>query len=48
MNYNGEDVLLQQHNMIAAVPFVVSDKNYGVLWDNNGISASAIPRPTAW
>lgn len=38
MNYNGEDVLLQQHNMIAAVPFVVSDKNYGVLWDNNSIS----------
>ncbi|MBB6133114.1 alpha-D-xyloside xylohydrolase [Massilia aurea] len=38
MNYNGEDVLLQQHNMIAAVPFVVSDKGYGVLWDNNSIS----------
>jgi len=38
MNYNGEDVLLQQHNMIAAVPFVVSDKGYGLLWDNNSIS----------
>jgi hypothetical protein len=24
-----------QHNMIIAVPFVVSDKNYGLLWDNN-------------
>jgi len=45
MNYNGEDVLLQQHNMIAAVPFVVSDKNYGVLWDNNSISRFGDTRP---
>ncbi|WP_296952930.1 TIM-barrel domain-containing protein [uncultured Massilia sp.] len=48
MNYNGEDVLLAQHNMIAAVPFVVSDKNYGVLWDNNGISRFGDPTPYAW
>ena len=48
MNYNGEDVLLQQHNMIAAVPFVVSDKNYGLLWDNNGISRFGDPTPYAW
>jgi alpha-D-xyloside xylohydrolase len=45
MNLNGEDVLLAQHNMIAAVPFVVSDKNYGVLWDNNAISRFGNPRP---
>ena len=38
MNLNGEDVLLAQHNMDVAIPFVVSDKNYGILWDNNGIS----------
>jgi len=38
MNLNGEDVLLAQHNMEVAVPFVISDKNYGVLWDNNAIS----------
>lgn len=48
MNYNGEDVLLAQHNMIAAVPFVVSDKNYGLLWDNNAISRFGDPRPYAW
>ena len=48
MNYNGEDVLLAQHNMIAAVPFVVSDRNYGVLWDNNGISRFGDPKPYAW
>jgi alpha-D-xyloside xylohydrolase len=48
MNYNGEDVLLQQHNMIASVPFVVSDKNYGVLWDNNAITRFGDARPYAW
>jgi alpha-D-xyloside xylohydrolase len=48
MNYNGEDVLLAQHNMIAAVPFVVSDRNYGLLWDNNGISRFGDPTPYAW
>ena len=35
MNLNGEDVELAQHNMDIAVPFVVSSRNYGVLWDNN-------------
>jgi alpha-D-xyloside xylohydrolase len=38
MNYNGEDVVLRQHNMDVAVPFVVSTKNYGVLWDNDSIT----------
>lgn len=45
MNLNGEDVLLAQHNMDVAVPFVVSDKNYGVLWDNNSISRFGDPKP---
>ncbi len=45
MNMNGEDVLLQQHNMDVAVPFVVSDKNYGLLWDNNSISRFGDPKP---
>ncbi|MFP5393726.1 MAG: TIM-barrel domain-containing protein, partial [Gammaproteobacteria bacterium] len=48
MNLNGEDVLLQQHNMDVAVPFVVSDKNYGILWDNNAISRFGNPTPYAW
>jgi alpha-D-xyloside xylohydrolase len=38
MNYNGEDVELAQHNMDIGVPFVLSSKNYGVLWDNNSIT----------
>ncbi len=45
MNLNGEDVLLAQHNMDVAIPFVVSDKNYGVLWDNNSISRFGDVKP---
>jgi alpha-D-xyloside xylohydrolase len=45
MNLNGEDVLLAQHNMDVAVPFLVSDRNYGLLWDNNAISRFGNPRP---
>jgi alpha-D-xyloside xylohydrolase len=45
LNLNGEDVELAQHNMDIAVPFVVSARNYGVLWDNNGITRLGNPRP---
>jgi len=47
MNLNGEDVELAQHNMDIGVPFVVSSRNYGVLWDNNGISRFGNPQPYA-
>jgi alpha-D-xyloside xylohydrolase len=45
MNYNGEDVLLAQHNMDVAVPFFVSTRNYGLLWDNNSITRFGDGRP---
>src|SRR3990170_4104344 len=45
MNYNGEDVELAQHNMDIAIPFVVSTRNYGVLWDNNSITRFGDPDP---
>ncbi len=45
VNLNGEDVELSQHNSDIAVPFVVSTRNYGVLWDNNGISRIGDPKP---
>ncbi|WP_267350689.1 TIM-barrel domain-containing protein [Sphingomonas sp. GM_Shp_2] len=45
MDYNGEDVELAQHNMDIAVPFVVSTKNYGLLWDNDGITRFGNPAP---
>jgi alpha-D-xyloside xylohydrolase len=45
MNYNGEDLELAQHNMDVAIPFVVSTRNYGVLWDNTSITRFGDPRP---
>lgn len=38
MNYRGYQVDLTQYNSVAVVPFLVSSKNYGILWDNNSIS----------
>ena len=48
MNYNGEDVELAQHNMDVAIPFVVSTRNYGVLWDNNSITRFGNPNPYSY
>jgi alpha-D-xyloside xylohydrolase len=45
LNYNGQDVDLAQHNMDIAMPFVVSSRDYGVLWDNNGITRFGDPKP---
>jgi alpha-D-xyloside xylohydrolase len=45
MNYNGEDVELAQHNMDVAIPFVVSTRNYGLLWDNDSITRFGDPEP---
>jgi alpha-D-xyloside xylohydrolase len=45
MNLNGEDVELAQHNMDIGVPFVVSSRNYGVLWDNSSITRFGNPKP---
>jgi alpha-D-xyloside xylohydrolase len=45
LDLNGEDLELSQHNSDIAVPFVVSTRNYGVLWDNNGISRIGNPKP---
>ncbi len=35
MNYKGHDVDLWQKNMVEVVPFLLSSRNYGILWDNN-------------
>jgi len=34
MNYRGYDVDLYQHNFVVALPFLVSSRGYGILWDN--------------
>lgn len=44
MNYKGKDVDLKQFNIIDVVPFLVSSRNYGILWDNYSISKFGDPR----
>ncbi|MDR6842163.1 TIM-barrel domain-containing protein [Pseudoxanthomonas sacheonensis] len=44
MNQKGHDVELLQHNVDMAVPFLVSSRNYGLLWDNNSITRLGDPR----
>lgn len=43
MNYNGEDLELAQHNMAITVPYLVSTKGYGLLWDNASITRVGDP-----
>jgi alpha-D-xyloside xylohydrolase len=38
MNYKGKDIDLYQYNTKISIPFVVSNRNYGILWDNNARS----------
>ncbi|MGH8079647.1 MAG: alpha-xylosidase, partial [Lysobacter sp.] len=38
MNQKGRDVELLQHNVDMAVPYLVSSRHYGLLWDNNSIT----------
>lgn len=45
MNYNGEDVELAQHNMAIAVPYLLSTRGYGILWDNASITRVGDPDP---
>lgn len=45
MDLLGEDVELAQHNMDIAVPFLVSTRGYGLLWDNASISRFGNPDP---
>ena len=37
-NYQGRQVFLFQNNTEVAVPFLVSRKNYGILWDNYSLT----------
>ncbi|MDZ7371742.1 MAG: PA14 domain-containing protein, partial [candidate division KSB1 bacterium] len=41
--YKGKDLDLYQLNIIAVVPFLVSSRNYGILWDNNSRSKFGDP-----
>ena len=37
-NYMGQQVNLFQNNSEVAIPFLVSNKNYGILWDNSSVT----------
>ncbi len=43
-NYKGHDVDLYQYNTKISIPFVVSNRNYGILWDNYSRSKFGDPR----
>jgi len=45
MNYKGYQVQLFQNNTEVAVPFLISKKNYGILWDNYSITKVGDVRP---
>ena len=45
MNYKGKNEELFQYNTKVSVPFIVSTKNYGLLWDNYSFSRFGDPRP---
>lgn len=45
VDLKGQDVELAQHNMDIGVPFVLSSRGYGILWDNNSITRFGDPRP---
>ncbi|GHT12701.1 alpha-xylosidase [Bacteroidia bacterium] len=46
-NYKGKNETLYQYNTKVSVPFVVSTKNYGVLWDNYSLTKFGDPRDYA-
>ena len=43
-NYKGLNEILYQYNTKVSVPFIVSDKNYGLLWDNYSLTRFGDPR----
>ncbi|NLE31662.1 MAG: DUF5110 domain-containing protein [Bacteroidales bacterium] len=44
-NYKGKNEVLYQYNTKVSVPFVVSNKHYGILWDNYSLTRFGDPRP---
>jgi alpha-D-xyloside xylohydrolase len=45
VNYAGENIELTTHNLEISIPYLVSSRNYGLLWNNAGISRLGDPRP---
>jgi alpha-D-xyloside xylohydrolase len=45
INYKGQQVTFFQNNTEVAIPFLISSKNYGVLWDNYSLTTAGDVRP---
>jgi alpha-D-xyloside xylohydrolase len=45
INYRGQQVTFFQNNTEVAIPFLVSSKNYGILWDNYSLTTAGAVRP---
>jgi alpha-D-xyloside xylohydrolase len=45
LNYRGQQVTFFQNNTEVAIPFLVSSKNYGILWDNYSLTKAGDVRP---
>lgn len=43
-NYKGKNETLFQYNTKVAIPFLVSNKNYGIYWDNYSVTKFGDPR----
>lgn len=46
-NYKGRNESLFQYNTKVSIPFIVSNRNYGILWDNYSLSKFGDPRDYA-
>jgi len=44
-NYKGQQISLFQNNTEVAIPFLVSSRNYGILWDNYSLTTVGDIRP---
>jgi len=45
MNYKGKNEELFQYNTKVSIPFIVSTRKYGILWDNYSLTRFGDPRP---
>ncbi len=43
-NYKGKNEELYQYNTKVSIPFIVSNKNYGLLWDNYSLTRFGNPK----
>lgn len=45
LNYKGQQVSFFQNNTEVAIPFLISNSNYGILWDNYSLTKAGDVRP---